>query len=156
MEKLYTVEQNKPESDHGSDHELLIEKPRLKFKKVGKFTRPFRYNLNKIPYDYITLHATQSVQLFCHVWLFVTPWTAACQTSLFITNSQSLLKLMFIASVMPSNHLIPLSSPSPPAFNLSQHQGLFQWAGSSQQVAKILELQLHHHSFQWTSRVDCL
>ena len=46
--------------------------------------------------------------------------------------------------------LHPLSSPSPPAFNLSQHQGLFQWVRSSHQVAKILEFQLHHQSFQWT------
>ena len=58
------------------------------------------------------------------VQLFATPWTAARQTSLSITNSQSLLKFMSIESVMPSNHLI-LSSPSP-AFDLSQHQGLFQ------------------------------
>ena len=42
----------------------------------------------------------------------------------------------------------PLSSPSPRAFNLSQHQGLFQWVGSSHQVAKVLELQLQHQSFQ--------
>ena len=41
-----------------------------------------------------------------HVWLFVTPWTVACQASLSITNSQSLLKLMSFESVMPSNHLI--------------------------------------------------
>ena len=47
-----------------------------------------------------------SVQLLSHVWLFVTPWTAACQASLFITNSWSLLKLMSIELVMPSNHLI--------------------------------------------------
>ena len=47
-----------------------------------------------------------SVQLLSHVWLFVTPWTAACQASQSITNSQSLLKLMSIKSVMPSNHLI--------------------------------------------------
>ena len=54
-----------------------------------------------------------------------TPWTVACQASLSITNSWSLLKLMPIESVMPSpSH--PLSSPSPPAFSLSQHQGLFQ------------------------------
>ena len=46
------------------------------------------------------------VQSLCHARLFVTPWTAACQASLFITNSQSLLKLMSIESVMPSNHLI--------------------------------------------------
>ena len=47
----------------------------------------------------------------------------------------------------------PLSSPSP-AFNLSQHQGLFQWVGSSHQVAKVLELQLQHQSFQWIFRTD--
>ena len=48
-----------------------------------------------------------SVQSLSHVQLFATPWTAACQASLFITNSQSLLKLMPIESMMPSNHLIP-------------------------------------------------
>ena len=48
----------------------------------------------------------QSVQSFCHVQLFVTPWTAARQASLSITNSWSLPKLMSIESVMPSNHLI--------------------------------------------------
>ena len=42
----------------------------------------------------------------------------------------------------------PLLSPSPPAFNLSQHQGLFQWVGSSHEVARVLELQLQHQSFQ--------
>ena len=47
-----------------------------------------------------------SVQLLSRVRLFATPWTAACQASLPITNSQSLLKLMFIVSVMPSSHLI--------------------------------------------------
>ena len=47
-----------------------------------------------------------SVQSFSPVWLFVMPWTVACQASLSITNSQSLLKLMSIKSVMPSNHLI--------------------------------------------------
>ena len=49
---------------------------------------------------------SQSVQSLSHVWLFVTPWTAACQASLSITNSQTLLKLMSSESVMPSNHLI--------------------------------------------------
>ena len=49
---------------------------------------------------------SQSVQLLSHVWLFVTPWTAAHQASLSFTNSQSLLKLMAIELVMPFNHLI--------------------------------------------------
>ena len=52
MEKFYTVNKNKTRSDCGSDHELLIAKFRLKLKKVGKTTRPFRYDLNQIPYDY--------------------------------------------------------------------------------------------------------
>ena len=45
----------------------------------------------------------------------------------------------------------PLSAPSPPAFNLSQRQGLFKWVSSSHQVAKVLEFQLQHQSFQWYS-----
>ena len=72
------------------------------------------------------------------------------------TNSWSLLKLMSIESVMPSNHLILLSSPSTPALNLSQHQGLFQWVSSSHQVAKVLEFQLQHQSVQWMLRTDFL
>jgi len=87
------------------------------------------------------------VQTLSHVQLFVTPLTAACQLSLSITIFLSLLKLMSIESMMPSIHLI-LSSPSPLALNVSQHQGLFQWVNSSHQVAKILELQLQHQSFQ--------
>ena len=51
MEKLYTVSRNKTRHC-GSGHELLIAKFRLKLKKVGKTTRPFRYDLNQIPYDY--------------------------------------------------------------------------------------------------------
>ena len=52
MEKLYTVSKNKTGDDCGSDHQLLIAKFRLKLKKVEETTRPFRCNLNKIPYDY--------------------------------------------------------------------------------------------------------
>ena len=52
MEKLYTVNKNKTGADCGSDHELLIAKFRLKLKKVVKTARPFRYDLNQIPYDY--------------------------------------------------------------------------------------------------------
>jgi len=54
-------------------------------------------------------------------------------------------------AIQPSH---PWSPPSPPAFNLSQHQGLFQWISSSHQVAKVLELQLQYQSFQWIFRVN--
>ena len=143
-----------------------------------------------------------SVHLLSPVWLFGTPWTAARQASLSITNSLSLPKFMSIESVqlssvsvssvihscptlgnpmsrstpgLPIHHQLPeftqihvhwvsdaiqsshpLSSPSPPALNLSQHQGLFKWVSSSHQVAKILEFQLQHQSFQWTPRTDLL
>ena len=50
----------------------------------------------------------------------------------------------------------PLSSPSPLAFNLTLYQGLFQWVSSSHQVAKVLEFQLQHQSFQWIFRIDFL
>ena len=53
-------------------------------------------------------------------------------------------------AIQPSR---PLLSPSPPALNLPQHQGLSQWVGSSHQVAKVLELQLQYQSFQWIFRV---
>ena len=56
-------------------------------------------------------------------------------------------------AIQPSH---PLSSPSPPAFHLSQHQGLFQWVSSSHELAKVLELQLQHQSFQWIFRSDFL
>ena len=54
-------------------------------------------------------------------------------------------------AIQPSH---PLSSPLPPALNLSQHHGLFKWVSYSHQVAKVLEFQLQHQSFQWTPRTD--
>ena len=56
-------------------------------------------------------------------------------------------------TIQPSHPLLP---PSPLALNLSQHQGLFKWVSFSHQVAKILEFQLQHQSFQWTPRTDFL
>ena len=87
------------------------------------------------------------------------PWNAARQASLSFTISQSLLKIMSTESVMPSYHLI-LWCPSPPAFNLSKHEGLFQWVSSSYQVAKywnfcILPINIHWY-IQWIFRVDFL
>ena len=81
-----------------------------------------------------------------------------CNTSGFPVHHQ-LLKLaqthvhQVSDAVQPSH---PLSSPSPPAFNLSQHQGLFQRVSSSHQMAKVLEFQLQHQSFQWIVRTDFL
>ena len=79
MEKLYTVSKKTTlGADGGSDHELLIAKFRLKLKKVGKSTGPFRYDLNQIPYDY-TVEVTSRFkgldQIEClkfYGWRFVT------------------------------------------------------------------------------------
>ena len=73
--------------------------------------------INWVDYGHGVLAKTSvnSVQSLSHIQLFVTPWPAECQYSLSITNSQSLLKLMSIESVMPSNHLIfchPLLLPA--------------------------------------------
>ena len=56
-------------------------------------------------------------------------------------------------AIQPSH---PLLSPSPPAFNLSHHQGLFEWVSSSHQVTKVLEFQLQYQSFKWIFRTDFL
>ena len=95
-----------------------------------------------------------SVQLLSRVRLFATPWTAACQASLSITNSRSSLKLIpyWVSDAIQPSH--PLSTPSPPAFSLSQDQGLSQWISFSHQVAKVLGFRLKHQSFQWTFRTD--
>ena len=74
-----------------------------------------------------------------------------CSTPGFPVYHQLLeLTQTHVPLVMPSNH--PLLSPSPPAFNLSQHQGLLKWVSSLHQVAKVLEFQLHRQSFQWSPR----
>ena len=83
-----------------------------------------------------------SVQSLSHVRLFATPWIAARQASLSITNSRSLLKthVHWVSDAIQPSH--PLSSPSPPAPNPSQLQSLFQWVNSSHEVAKVLQFQL--------------
>ena len=91
-----------------------------------------------------------------NVYDCATPWTAACQASLSITNSQSSTQthVHLVGDAIHPSH--PLSSLSLPALNLSQHQGLFQWVSTLHQVAKVLEFQLQHQSFQWTPKTDLL
>ena len=81
-----------------------------------------------------------------------------CSTPGFPVHHQtwSLLQVMSIKLVNAIQPSHPLSSTSPPAFNLSQHQGLFQWVSSSHQAAKVMEFQLQHQSFQWIFRTESL
>ena len=91
-----------------------------------------------------------SVQSLSCVRLFVTPWIAAHQDYLNITNTQSLQTHVYrVGDAIQPSH--PLSSPSPPAPNPSQHQSLFLWANSLHKVLKVLEFHPQHQSFQWDS-----
>ena len=133
----------------------------------------------------ISIPATSvsSIRSISCVRPFATPWTAACQASLSIINSsvQSFSRVRLFATpwitarrasvhhqlpeftqthvhwvgdaIQPSH---PLLSPSPPVPNPSQHQSLFPWVNSSHELAKVLEFQLQHQSFQWTPRADLL
>ena len=98
----------------------------------------------------ILIQTFSSVRSFSDVQIFVTPWTAACQASLSINNCQSLLKLMSIESMMPSNHLILchplllLPSIFPSIMVFSNELAL-----RMKSVASVLEFQLQHQLFQW-------
>ena len=84
---------------------------------------------------YSWMFHVSSVQSLSRVQLFASPWIAACQASLSIINSWSLLRLIYqVSDAIQPSHL--LSSRSPPAPNPSQHQDLFQWVNSSHEVAK--------------------
>ena len=102
-----------------------------------------------------TLKSVQftSAQSLSLVWCFVTPmdWRTP---SLPVHHQFSKPTQIHVSDAIQPSH--PLSSLSPLTFNLSKHQGLFQWVSSSLQVAKVLEFQLQHQSFQWTPRTDLL
>ena len=108
--------------------------------------------LQRVRRDFTFSLSVSSVTQSCPT--SATLWIIARQASLSITNSQSPPKptIYWVGDAIQPSH--PLSSPSPPAPNTSQHQSLFQWVNSSHQVAKILEFQLQHQSFQWTPRTD--
>ena len=101
-----------------------------------------------------SFYEVNSVQSLSCVWLFLTPWTGSTPG---LPVHHHLLEFTqthvhWISDAVQPSH--PLSYPSPPAFNLSQHQGLFKWVSSSHQVAKVLKLQ--HQFFQWIFRIDFL
>ena len=123
--------------------------------KFWEIQNPYcsHYHISRIPRTFYSPVQFSSVQSLSHVQLFTTPGTAVHQASLSITNSQSLLILMSISLVMPSNHLIlchPLLLP-PSVF--PSIRVFFQLVGS---LAKVLEFQLQYQSFQWIFRTGFL
>ena len=96
-----------------------------------------------------------SVQSLSRVWLFATPWIAARQASLSITNSQSSLRFTSIESVMPSSHLI-LCGPLLLLPSIPPRIRVFSNESTLRMRWPVLEFQLQHHSFQRTPRTDLL
>ena len=147
-------------------HELATEPPPLSYlvKQVEPKCHDFFLAKQKFMFPYIHIYIIDilkvwywsSVQLFIHAWLFATP--TDCSTPGFPIHHQlhelAQNHVNRVGDAIQPSH--PLLSPSPLAFNLSQHQGLFQWVSSSYQIAKILELQLQYQSFQWIFRTDFL
>ena len=99
-----------------------------------------------------------SVQSLSCVWLFTLSCPYGLQHARLPVHHQlpelNQTHVHWVSDAIQPSH--PLSSPSPPAFNLSQHQGLFQWLNSLHQVVKLLEFQLQPQSFQWIFRTDSL
>ena len=124
----------------------------IRLKGSGSFTLHSQNTLS----THCTIIMCQSVQSLSRVWLFATPWTAAHQ-GLPVHHQlpeSSQTHVRWVTDAIQPSH--PLPSPSPPTFNLSQHQGLFKQVSSSHQVARVLEFQLQYWSFQWTPRTDLL
>ena len=119
---------------------LLDFKRSISIKEIEKIIKELHHK-KRAKSRWFSREILSSVQLLSRVRHFATPWIAAHQASLSITNSQ------FHPNSCPSSRWAiqpshPLSSPSPPAPNPSQHQSLFQWVNSSHEVAKVLEFQL--------------
>ena len=118
----------RPEADYASDHELLIAKFRLKLKKVGKATRLY----SSVQFSL----AAQSCPTLCDPMNRSTPGLPVHHQLPEFTQTH----IHWVSDAILPSH--PLSSPSPPAPNPSQHQSLFQWVNSLHEVTKVLEFQL--------------
>jgi len=128
---------------------IPCDPPALKEGKPITFTNPYMRQFRSFSWvsrggeesgmnweSSIDIYQFSSVQLLSHVRLFVTPWTPGLPVHHQLPELAQTHVHQISDAIQPSH---PLSSPSPPALNLSQHQGLFQWVSSSHQVAKVLE-----------------
>ena len=114
-----------------------------------------QWNFLKLPSDYHIASlqfssVTQSCLTLCNPMDCSTPGLPVHHQLLELTQTH----VHWVDDAIQPSH--PLLSPAPPAYNLSQHQDLFKWVSSSHQVAKVLEFQLQHQSFQWIFRTDFL
>ena len=124
---------------HCKSYLLIFEKCHGQWPNCEKITKVF-----PIP----------SVQSFSRVWLFLIHGLQHARPPCPSPTPGVYQNSCALSDAIQRSH--PLSSPTPPALNLSQHQGLFQWVNSSHRVAEVLELQFQHQSFQWIFRTDFL
>ena len=145
-------------SEKGDQRLKVRMKPIWILMKLRRRVRPLRppwswptASVVTVIYSGSALHV--AVQSLIHVWLRN---HGLQHTRLPGPSSPELaqIHIHWVCEAIQLSH--PLSSPSPPAPNPSQHQGLFQWFNSSHAVAKVLEFQLQHQSFQWPPRTDLL
>ena len=106
----------------------------------------------------LSMHLSPQCHQFSHLVVSNSLWSHGLQHARLPVHHQlpefTQTHVHWVSDDIQPSH--PLLSPSPPSFNLSQHQGLFKWVISSHQMAKVLEFQLQHQSFQWTARTDLL
>ena len=132
--------------------EIALEfkfKHHLNQERVGEH-RPFRGESMIFRKYVVVVLSLSCVQLFYDPMNCSTP----CFPILHYLLEFAQTHVHWVSDAIHSSH--PLSPPSPPVLSLSQYQDLFQWVSSLHQVAKVLELQLQHQSFQWIFRIDFL
>ena len=134
-------------SVHGILQARILEWVAIPFSRT--VCLPFQFNGNTGVSVQFSL-VTQSCPTLCDPMNHNTPGLPVHHQLLELTQTHA----HRVGDAIQPSH--PLLSPSPPALNLSQHQGLFQWVNSSHEVAKVLEFQLQHQSFQWTPKTDLL
>ena len=118
---------------------------RLSFLPCKLFSRLWKVNWPSVQFSSVA----QSCPTLCNPMNLSTPGLPVHQLPEFTQTH-----VHRVGDAIQPSH--PLLSPSPPAPDPSQHQGLFQWVNSSHQVAEVLEFQLQHQSFQWIPRTDLL
>ena len=122
----------------------------IKIYRVAKQLRGYDFGAHRLKYKHQFSSVAQSCLTLCD--------PMDCSTPGFLVHHQlpefTQTHVHWVGDAIQPSHL--LLSPSPPTFNLSQHYGLFKWVSSSHQVAKVLEFQLQHLSFQWALGNDLL
>ena len=145
-EILFELKTTHPYLSHVHICEMITKQQVQNKKKKVQFGQQMMFVLRKLQFSSVA----QSCPTLCNPMNCIMPGLPVHQQLPEFTQTH----VHRVGDVIQLSH--PLLSPSPPALNPSQHQGLFQWVKSLHEVAKVLEFQLQHQFFQWTPRTDLL